>query len=91
MPVSAYFHAQTEQHTDIPVTQQDSDPARQVTDMPAKQRTGIPVRQDLMKATYYIYPDQDMKLERIRLARKMRGGKVDKSELIREAIDKLVE
>jgi hypothetical protein len=32
-----------------------------------------------------------MKLERIRLARKMRGEKVDKSELIREAIDKLIE
>lgn len=44
-----------------------------------------------IKATYYITPEQSVKLERIRRARRMRGEKVDKSELIREAIDKLVE
>lgn len=44
-----------------------------------------------IKATYYITPGQSMKLEQIRLARRIKGEKVDKSELIREAIDKLVE
>lgn len=80
--VSSSYEAQIEQHTDIPVSH--------IANMPAKQLTGKPVK-DLIKATYYIYPDQDMKLERIRLARRVRGERVDKSELIREAIDKLVE
>jgi len=44
-----------------------------------------------MKATYYITPEQDLKLERIRLARRQRGVKVDKSALVREAIDYLPE
>src|SRR6266516_5255062 len=46
---------------------------------------------EFMKATYYITPEQDMKLERMRLARRQRGVKVDKSALIREAIDQLLE
>lgn len=61
----------------------------QITDIQVSQHTSTPAKQDLMKATYYIRPDQDMKLEQIRLARRVRGEKVDKSELIREAIDRL--
>ena|SRR2546421_8073617 len=45
----------------------------------------------LIKATYYITPGQDTKLEQIRLQRRQRGEKTDKSALIREAIDNLVE
>ena len=44
-----------------------------------------------VKATYYISPEHDMKLERIRLARRARGVNVDKSALVREAIDLLAE
>lgn len=63
----------------------EEEPANQDTSMPVDQRTG------LMKATYYITPEDDMKLERIRLARRRRGIKTDKSALIREAIDLLPE
>jgi hypothetical protein len=52
----------------------------------AGQHTG---KAEFMKATYYITPEQDMKLERLRLARREQGVKVDKSALIREAIDSL--
>jgi hypothetical protein len=90
----------------LPVTQQDSTlveqltstPIYQYTNIPASQEDGTPVDQQasvpekqLMKATYYITPEQDMKLETIRLARRRRGERVDKSALIREAIDKLLE
>jgi hypothetical protein len=60
--------------------QQDSTPSSQDTSMPA-----------LIKGTYYITPEHDLKLERIRLARKRKGKKIDKSALIREAIDLLQE
>lgn len=64
-------------------------------EQPVGQDTGLPVKQQdgimLMKGTYYITPEHDLKLERIRLARKQRGIKVDKSALIREAIDLLSE
>ena len=81
IPVTGLPHVQPEQSTSIPESQKTSEPI--------KQHTGKPV--GLIKATYYIHPDQDLKLERIRLARRMRGEKVDKSELIREAIDRMVE
>ncbi len=42
-----------------------------------------------MKATYYITPEQDLKLERVHLARRQQGVEIDKSALIREAIDYL--
>jgi hypothetical protein len=44
-----------------------------------------------MKATYSITPEQELKLERVRLARRQQGVKIDKSALIREAIDHLPE
>jgi hypothetical protein len=45
----------------------------------------------LVKATFYLTQDHIMKLERIRLARKQKGKRIDKSALVREAIDLLSE
>jgi len=59
---------------------QDSKPSHWYTRKPANQETG---KTEFMKATYYITPEQDLKLERIRLARRQRGVKVDKSALVR--------
>ena len=45
----------------------------------------------LMKATYYIRPDQDIALASIQLAeRQTSGRRCDKSELVREALDLLM-
>ena len=62
--------------------------------MQVSQEARTPVQQDtsklqLMKATYYITPAQDLRLERMRMARREQGERVDKSALIREAIDLL--
>jgi hypothetical protein len=46
---------------------------------------GIP----LVKATFYLTPEHIMTLEQVRLKRKQRGEKVDKSALVREAINHL--
>jgi len=43
----------------------------------------------LVKATFYLTPDDIMTLEQVRLKRKQRGEKVDKSALVREAINHL--
>jgi hypothetical protein len=65
---------------------------------PVSQRTSIPAKQPndgveekLVKATFYLTQDHIMKLERIRLARKQKGKRIDKSALVREAIDLLSE
>jgi len=65
---------------------------------PVSQSTSIPVKQlsdkvdeELVKATFYLTHDHIMKLERIRLARKQKGKRIDKSALVREAIDLLGE
>lgn len=63
-----------------PVTQQAGETV--------EQQTGKPVSQ-LVKATFYLTPDHVLKLEQLRLDRKRRGHKVDKSALIREAIELL--
>src|SRR6266487_5986455 len=78
------------------VGQQESMPVKQVTSKTVSQDTSEQGNQatgkaEFMKATYYITPEQDMKLERIRLARRQRGIRVDKSALIREAIEYLLE
>ncbi|SRR6266516_5007562 len=78
------------------VEQPNSSPVERVTSKTVNQDTSEQVNQDagkveFMKATYYITPEQDMKLERIRLARRQRGIRVDKSALIREAIEYLLE
>lgn len=64
------------------------------TDLQVNKRTDKPVSQltaKLFRATFYIYPDDDDKLERVRLARRRKGEKTDKSELIRQAIALLPE
>jgi hypothetical protein len=43
----------------------------------------------LVKATFYLTPEHIMTLEQVRLKRKQRGEKVDKSALVREAINHL--
>ncbi|MGI0034857.1 MAG: hypothetical protein ACRD98_03185 [Nitrososphaera sp.] len=62
---------------------------------PVSQHTSLPAKQlndkELLKATFYLTQDHIMKLERIRLARKQRGIRIDKSALVREAIDLLGE
>ncbi len=44
----------------------------------------------LIKATFYLEEGQVLALERLRLARRERGEKIDKSALVREAITRLV-
>jgi hypothetical protein len=71
-----------------PVEQQDSTPVSQHSSKTVHQLTSKPA---LKKYTYYLTDAQDMKLEQIRLARRGRGVNVDKSALVREAIDQLQE
>ena len=50
-----------------------------------------PTAEKLMKATYYIRPDQDIALASIQLTERQRSGRrCDKSELVREALDLLI-
>ena len=65
-------------------------PAVTETRMPASQHASEPAP-ELVKATFYLTPELIMKLEQVRLARKRRGEKVDKSALVREAIAQLSE
>jgi hypothetical protein len=67
---------------ETPVSQHTSIPAKQLDDK---------VKEELVKATFYLTQDHIMKLERIRLAQKQKGKRVDKSALVREAIDLLSE
>lgn len=53
-------------------------------------RGGEP-KEKLIKATYYIRPEQVIALERIQLAERQRLGKRrDKSELVQEALELLI-
>lgn len=78
--------APTPKATSNPGRKQASKTAGQLTSKPASQHTG-----KLAKATFYLRPEQILKLEEIRLEA-MREGKarLDKSALVREAIDLLV-
>jgi hypothetical protein len=67
---------------ETPVSQHTSIPAKQLDDK---------VKEELVKATFYLTQDHIMKLERIRLVRKQKGKRIDKSALVREAIDLLSE
>ena len=74
-----------------PATPTDpSTPASQYGGLPASQQASEPA-QELVKATFYLTPDLIMKLEQVRLIRKRKGEKVDKSALVREAIAQLAE
>jgi hypothetical protein len=96
IPVSQLTSLPVDQEAGKSVDQETGKPVDQQVSMTANQDTGIPVNQNTskpvyMKATYYITAEQDMKLEMLRLARRGQGEKVDKSALIREAIDHLTE
>jgi hypothetical protein len=67
---------------ETPVNQHASIPAKQLDDK---------IKEELVKATFYLTQNHIMKLERIRLARKQKGKRIDKSALVREAIDLLSE
>ncbi|MFL5591011.1 MAG: hypothetical protein ACJ8DI_25635 [Ktedonobacteraceae bacterium] len=84
------------QDTSMPVNQLTSTTVEQEASLSVHQQAGIPAGQQdstpaFIKGTYYITPEHDMKLERIRLARRIKGQRIDKSALIREAIDLLQE
>ena len=71
-------------------TPADASDAREVT--PASQQASKPASTpELVKATFYLTPGQIMKLEQLRLARLQQGQKIDKSALVREAIDGLTD
>ncbi len=74
----------------LPVKQQNAKIESQQDVKEVEQQNG---KVDLVKVTYYITPEQDLKLERVRLARrsKDRNKKIDKSALIREAIESMEE
>ena len=60
--------------------------------LPASQHASKSASTDeLVKATFYLTPGQIMKLEQLRLTRRQQGHKVDKSALVREAIDALAD
>src|SRR5882757_8925018 len=52
-----------------PVKQESAMPVTPYTALPVSQQSRTPAKQDLIKATYYIRPEQDIKLEQIRLQR----------------------
>ena len=87
-PASQDTSKTVDQDTRIPVEQDTGIPVKQQAGKTVGQDTSVPAEQ-YMKATYYIRPEQDLKLEQLRLARRQRGERVDKSALIREAIDLL--
>lgn len=67
------------------------------TSVPGDQVGGKPVSQEastpatLVKATFYLTPELVMKLEEIRMARLRKGQRIDKSALVREAIERLAD
>jgi hypothetical protein len=89
-PVNQQTGKPVEQEDSTTIEQQDVLPARQNVNKPANQQTGKP-EDELIKATFYLTQEHIMKLERIRLGRKQHGLKIDKSALVREAIDLLKE
>jgi len=78
----------TQQRQTPPENQQPSLPVSQRTSEPVNQLASKPVSQ-LTKATFYLSPEHIMRLEHLRLERIQKGEKVDKSALVREAIELL--
>ena len=67
---------------------QDAFFSGQQTSEAVSQQTAKPTV-DLVKATFYLTPDLVMKLEEVRMKRLRDGIKMDKSALVREAIEQL--
>jgi hypothetical protein len=79
------------QDTSVPVNQQGSTPVSQDTSVPAHQEVSKPVKKPLIKATFYLTPEHEAALEELRFKlRRTTGERTDKSELVRRAIDLLV-
>lgn len=91
MQVNQHDDKTVSQDTSIPASQQNSEPVQQQDSKTVSQRTGNTGEEQLIKATFYLTQEHIMKLEHIRIGRKQKGTKVDKSALVREAIDLLVE
>ncbi len=67
--------------------QQDSKELKQQEIKTAYKQNSKPIKKEnLIKRTFYITEEEDLILEEIKLRRRERGEKVDKSGLIREAI-----
>ncbi len=77
-----------DQQTSTPASQHTGKPVNQRTSKTVDQQDGRPASQ-LVKATFYLTQENIMQLEQLRLARLQRGEKVDKSALVREAIEQL--
>ena len=73
-------------YSEQPANPQASTPASQQASKPALNEAG-----ELVKATFYLTQAQILKLEQLRLNRRQQGQKVDKSALVREAIEALAE
>ena len=91
LPADQQGDLPVDQISSIPASQEAIAPSSQFPDKPANQQASTPGKQDFIKATYYIRPEQDLHLEQIRLQRRLKGEKIDKSALVRKAIDKLIE
>lgn len=65
-------------------------PAAPSAETPVRQEASTPVRQQVIKATFYLSTEHVTQLEEYRLKLMKRGERVDKSELVRRAIDMLV-
>ncbi len=82
----------TDAFFNTPTAATPPDPSGTHAILPANQHAGKSAPADeLVKATFYLTSGQIMKLERLRLTRRQQGHKVDKSALVREAIDALAD
>ena len=72
-----------------PIDQHDSSMASKQDSLPVRQGAVTPTQ--LVKATFYLTPNLVMRLEEIRYTRMRRGERIDKSALVREALELLPE
>src|SRR5215210_6895531 len=84
----AFFSPASAPQVETPVNQQDAISVSQYDSKPAAQAAAAPAEQ-YEKATFYLGRRHVMRLEQLRLERMGRGEKVDKSALVREAIENL--